>query len=141
MGDGWALVGDAAGYVDPLTREGIHYAIASSSFLAEALAMGDARDYPRRWNAAFGDELRWAARRSSLFFSPRFIEAFTLLSAASPSVGGIVSELIAGRQKYRRLKRDLIAVAPPAGVSLALFLIKRLASRPVASRPSLFSAN
>ena len=30
QGEKWALIGDAAGFVDPLTREGIHYAIASA---------------------------------------------------------------------------------------------------------------
>jgi flavin-dependent dehydrogenase len=142
LGEGWALVGDAAGFVDPLTREGIHYAIASSSLLAEALAKGDPRDYPRKWDAAFGKELRWAAGKSDLFFSTRFIEAFTLVSAASPSVGRIVSELIAGRQEYRRLRGTLTALAPSAGIALAWFLIKRLSSRSATThRPSWFTAS
>jgi flavin-dependent dehydrogenase len=33
----WALVGDAAGFVDPLTGEGIYYAIKSADLLAGAL--------------------------------------------------------------------------------------------------------
>src|SRR5262245_18741487 len=33
----WALVGDAAGFVDPLTGEGIYYAIKSADLLARAL--------------------------------------------------------------------------------------------------------
>jgi geranylgeranyl reductase family protein len=37
-GDGWALVGDAAGFVDPITGEGIYYALRSADLLAEALA-------------------------------------------------------------------------------------------------------
>src|SRR5262249_54944521 len=36
-GDGWALVGDAAGFVDPITGEGIYYALKSSDLLADSL--------------------------------------------------------------------------------------------------------
>src|SRR6185503_2936495 len=36
-GDGWAVVGDAGRFVDPLTREGIYYAMESGDLLADAL--------------------------------------------------------------------------------------------------------
>lgn len=36
-GEGWALVGDAAGFADPITGEGIYYAFKSADLLAEAL--------------------------------------------------------------------------------------------------------
>ena len=41
-GAGWMLLGDAAGLVDPLTREGIYYALLSGQWAADALAR-DAR--------------------------------------------------------------------------------------------------
>ena len=37
-GDGWALIGDAAGFCDPITGEGIYYAFKSADLLADALA-------------------------------------------------------------------------------------------------------
>jgi len=37
-GPGWALLGDAAGHVHPLTGEGIAYALWSAALLAEALS-------------------------------------------------------------------------------------------------------
>jgi flavin-dependent dehydrogenase len=36
-GDGWALIGDAAGFCDPITGEGIYYAFKSADLLADAL--------------------------------------------------------------------------------------------------------
>jgi flavin-dependent dehydrogenase len=36
-GEGWALVGDAAGFADPITGEGIYYAFKSADILADAL--------------------------------------------------------------------------------------------------------
>ncbi|MGH9763622.1 MAG: FAD-dependent monooxygenase [Blastocatellia bacterium] len=43
-GDGWALIGDAAGFVDPLTGEGIYYALKSADLLFGALC--DSRELP-----------------------------------------------------------------------------------------------
>src|SRR5262249_2802312 len=36
-GSGWALIGDAAGFVDPITGEGIHYAFKSAELLAQSI--------------------------------------------------------------------------------------------------------
>lgn len=54
-GDGWLLVGDAAGFVDPFTGEGIHRALRSARAAAEAIvAGGDVADgYRRHRHAAF----------------------------------------------------------------------------------------
>jgi flavin-dependent dehydrogenase len=129
VGEGWALVGDAAGLVDPLTREGIHYALASATFLSEALGEGAPSGYPRRWNAAFGGELEWAASHKELFFAPRFLEAFTHLSLSGP-VAAIVSDLIAGRQKYRKLRGRLTTRAASVGLSLGVLFLRRLLTGP-----------
>ena len=138
-GEGWALLGDAAGLVDPLTREGIHYALASASLLADALSEATPAEYPRRWDAAFGGELEWASAHRELFFSPRFIEAFTQLALTAP-VAAIVSDLIAGRQKYRSLRGRLAAGAPAVGLALgALFLRRLVVGRMKAPRPALVS--
>jgi geranylgeranyl reductase family protein len=41
-GPGWMLIGDAAGFIDPFTGEGIYRALRSARAAAEALAAGDA---------------------------------------------------------------------------------------------------
>jgi flavin-dependent dehydrogenase len=43
------LVGDAAGYVDALTGEGVAVSLASARVLAECLAAGRPGDYERQW--------------------------------------------------------------------------------------------
>ncbi len=43
------LVGDAAGYVDPITGEGLSLAFASAAALVEATAAGNASAYPASW--------------------------------------------------------------------------------------------
>jgi flavin-dependent dehydrogenase len=135
QGEGWALVGDAAGFVDPLSREGIRYALASADLLAGALREGRPALYGERWERRFGAELDWAARHRDLFFSRSFIEAFTVLTSASAAIQGVVSDLIAGRQPYPLLRRRLLGHAPAAAGSLALRVLERLVAGPPLQPP------
>jgi len=63
-GGGWLLVGDAAGFIDPFTGEGIYRALRSGRLAAEALAgpeAGVAHHYVAARRAAFAskDALTW----------------------------------------------------------------------------------
>ena len=62
------LIGDAAGFVDPMTGEGIHTALDSgriaAHFLCEAIAVGNfdkevMKEYQNRWLKAFGMDFKW----------------------------------------------------------------------------------
>src|SRR5438874_11947831 len=79
-GPGWMLLGDAAGLVDPLTREGVYYALLSGLWAAEAIAGAGSRRpedvYAGRLRDEMYPELSRAARVSRLFFSPRFSRLF-----------------------------------------------------------------
>src|SRR5207247_7639693 len=50
---GWALAGDAAGLVDPITREGIYFALVSGQWIAEALA---ANRFPADYTSRVRDD-------------------------------------------------------------------------------------
>ncbi len=63
-GPGWMLIGDAAGFVDPFTGEGIYRALRSARAAAESLAGGDMRAGDRYLDArrrafAAKDALTW----------------------------------------------------------------------------------
>ncbi len=118
QGEGWALVGDAAGLVDALTREGIYYAILSGEILARALASGRPEEYARSWRRDLAPELAQAARYAGGFFDPSFIERLVGLCAMSPRVARVLSDLLAGRQAYRTLKPRLILNAPLIGLQV-----------------------
>ncbi len=60
-GQGWALLGDAAGHVHPITGEGIAYALWSAELLAQAFAEGDPVAYEELWRARYGQELARAS--------------------------------------------------------------------------------
>jgi geranylgeranyl reductase family protein len=63
-GDGWLLIGDAAGFIDPFTGEGIYRALRSARLAADALGAPD-RDVAHRYlearRGAFAakDALTW----------------------------------------------------------------------------------
>src|ERR1044071_6263735 len=62
-GAGWALLGDAAGFADPVTGEGIYYALRSAELFSESYLAGVPLDYEKRWREDFGRELRSEERR------------------------------------------------------------------------------
>ena len=112
-GPGWMLLGDAAGLVDPLTREGIYYALLSGRWAADALTAAT----PLRAGARYSDRLRSvvqpelarAARLSTLFFNPRFSSLFVDALRQSGPVRRVFVDLVAGEQPYRGLRRRLLS--------------------------------
>ena len=64
-----AVLGDAAGLVDPLTGEGIRHAHLSGKLAAEAIDQGGLRHYSRRAWEEIGRDLLWARRLSSMFYA------------------------------------------------------------------------
>ena len=53
-GNSWVLVGDAAGHVDPISGEGIYYALKSAKLAVEAIISGHVGEYEKRWRKSFG---------------------------------------------------------------------------------------
>ncbi len=110
-GPGWLLVGDAAGLVDPITREGIYFALASAQFAAEALATGGAYVAERYEDLVFADavpELARAAAFKARFFRPEFIRLLMRAIGRSASIRRVLADLIAGRQRYETLAVRLL---------------------------------
>lgn len=107
----WALVGDAAGFVDPLTGEGIYYAIKSAELLADALP-SKVGDYDGMWRAEFGAELRRAAELQQRFYRGEFAgapltERMLQVGRWHRGVRRTLAELVAGDQGYLDLKKTL----------------------------------
>jgi len=60
-GDNWLLVGDAAGHVEPVSGEGIYYALGSAKVAAQAILNGDIHSYDTLWKDRYGDTLKQGA--------------------------------------------------------------------------------
>ncbi|MGH7556884.1 MAG: NAD(P)-binding protein [Gemmatimonadota bacterium] len=106
-GHDWALVGDAGGFVDAITGEGIYYALKSARAWARALAAGRPESYDAEWRGEFGDELAKASRLVHLYYRPTFIERVIRLGGASGEIRTVLADLVMGRQSYLTLRRRL----------------------------------
>jgi flavin-dependent dehydrogenase len=109
-GRGWMLLGDAGGMVDPITREGIFFALVSAEAAADSfLDAGDpAERYAQRVQSLVYEELMRAALLKSRFFNPRFIALLLLALVQSGRIREIMIDLVAGRQSYEGLRRRLL---------------------------------
>ena len=112
LGKNWALIGDAAAWVDPLTGEGLFYAIRSGELLGKALAEGCPEKYPAWIRASFSAELEFASRIVRRFYRGSVLgTAITTrmvqLMRRSPVFRQLVGDLFSGSQDYTSLKRRL----------------------------------
>lgn len=112
-GDRWALVGDAAALSDPITAEGIYYALRSAELLAETLRVaGSPRGYPQRALEDFGRGLLKAAGIRDRFYAPGFTRRMITYSARSAAIREVLADLVLGQQGYAGLKRRLLRAGP-----------------------------
>ena len=108
-GSRWCLAGDAAGLVDPITREGIYFALASGQWAAEALLTGRPSErYAARVLDEAAPELARAARLKARFFRPAFTSLMMRALQQSEGIRAVMADLIAGRQTYAGLKSRLL---------------------------------
>jgi flavin-dependent dehydrogenase len=114
VGRNWALVGDAAAWVDPITGEGLYYALRSGDLLAESLAAGKPQEYPARVRADFSANLEFASRIARRFYWGRFLGGAVTTRMIqfierSTAFRELMADLFSGAQDYRSLKRRLWA--------------------------------
>jgi flavin-dependent dehydrogenase len=108
---GWALLGDAAGFADPVTGEGIYYALRSAELFSRAYLEGQPLDYERRWRADFGRDLRRASQMRKRFYGSfwgaPFTERMIEFARTHRGIRKVLGQLVAGDQGYVDLKRTL----------------------------------
>lgn len=104
------LVGDAAGLVDPITGEGIAWAIHSGALAGRAAIRAKAEDSPgvalRHYAAALAPvqtELRYARRLRQLIFAGPLRGRFARVAARNPAMQRRYLDLLQGRRDYADL--------------------------------------
>ena len=118
-GEGWMAVGDAAGLVDPVTGEGLYYAIRSADLAARALlsetsdAAGKLGQYRQSLRRDFAADLEFGSRLAKRVFLGRFLfgsvpARMVQFTRRSPRFSAIIQDLFAGKQPYLGLKRRLL---------------------------------
>ena len=118
-GEGWMAVGDAAGLVDPITGEGLYYAIRSADLAARALLSEvgglaeKVANYRRLLRRDFTADLEFGSRLAKRVFLGRFLfgsvpARMVQFTRRSPRFSAIMQDLFAGRQPYLGLKQRLL---------------------------------
>lgn len=67
-GEDWALIGDAAGHVNPINGMGIYYAMKGGMLCGLAFLDGDLNRFEKCWRKEYGKELYHGAKNFSKFY-------------------------------------------------------------------------
>ena len=116
-GNGWAMIGDAAGFVDAITGEGLYYALRSAELLSQSLLEQAPEKYPALVKSDFLPELEHAARIADRFYSGEWmggsvIERMIQLTGRSPKFRELMRDLFSGSQGYSDLREHLYRSLP-----------------------------
>ena len=117
-GDGWIAVGDAGGLVDPITGEGLYYAVRSGD-LASQVLLNDhepekrAEIYRQMITRDFGLDLTYGAGLAKRLFCGAICfgavpSRMINFMKRSPKFCEIMQDLFAGTQPYLELKNRLL---------------------------------
>jgi geranylgeranyl reductase family protein len=116
-----ALAGDAGGFVNGITAEGIYYAMVSGDLAARAALAGDFARYERSWRTEIGAELRDAVLvQRYLFGAPGRIDAVTAAARRRPDLADVVIRYAMGEVPYTTARWQVLRRAPLAAVALAI---------------------
>ena len=123
-GERWALVGDAAGLVDPITGEGIYFAFRSAEIISETIT--HPAEYSRKIWKEIGHDLARASRMYRKFYAGRFLggdfrQRAVQLARRSRTMRQIMERFIEGNQPYVGLRKKLLLSGP----SMAWDLVSR----------------
>jgi flavin-dependent dehydrogenase len=113
VGRNWAMVGDAAAWVDPLTGEGLFYAMRSGQLLGRSLVEGCPEKYPAWVRAAFSAELEFAAKIVRRFYRGSFLGSAVTTRMVqflqrNAVFRQLMADLFSGTQEYSNLKQRVL---------------------------------
>ncbi len=132
------LAGDAGGFVNGFTAEGIYYAMVSGELAARAVVdtartRDLARRYRRACNDEIGRELRDSVRVQRYLFADRRRIARIIAGASREAVTTrVILDWLVGRVPYRLARRRVIRRAPLMAARLAWDAI---AKKPIVPTP------
>ena len=99
-GDGWVLIGDAYGFIDPIYSSGVYFALKSGEMAADAIAAGlNSGDTSARqlgsWCEEFESGTQWVRKLVSAFYTNDF--SFGRFMKEHPQHRGNLTDLLIGR--------------------------------------------
>jgi len=121
------LTGDAGGFVNGFTAEGIYYAMVTGDLAARAIAAGQPASLAARYRRACRDEIGAELRDSVLiqrylFADRRRIAQVIEGAGANPALTRLVLDFASGRLGYAALRRRMLARSPVLAARLLWML-------------------
>jgi geranylgeranyl reductase family protein len=113
-GDRVLLAGDAGGFVNALTAEGIYYAMVSGEHAARAAMQGQLSGYERAWKQEIGDELAHSVRLQKLLLAdPTRIDRIVRAASRHAPLAEILAHYATGAITHARFRSSMIRRALP----------------------------
>ena len=140
-GDRWMAVGDAAGLVDPITGEGLYYAMRSGDLASRTILDAShapeakAQAYRTLLREDFMADLEFGSLLSGRVYSSNFMfgtvpARMVQFTRRSPRFCALMQDLFAGTQSYLGLKsRILRGLHGTVGEAVLGFFLNRLIPR------------
>ncbi len=132
------FAGDAGGFVNAFTAEGIYYAMISGELAARAAVNADGSRHAGRlfntlWRAELGIELRDASLIQRLLFADHErVNAVVRAGRHLPWVGDVILDYAAGRLSYLQARRRILRASPRTAWRLASIWLRTRAGRAAA---------
>jgi geranylgeranyl reductase family protein len=114
-GDRVLLAGDAGGFVNALTAEGIYYAMVSGELAARAAVQGQLNGYERAWKQEIGDELAHSVRLQKLLLDdPTRIDRIVRAASRHAPLAEILAHYATGAITHAQFKQSMLRRALPS---------------------------
>jgi len=127
------LSGDAGGFVNGFSAEGIYFAMVTGDLAGRAILTrpgGAARTYERLWRREVGAELRDSRFLSQFVFADLArVDRFVRALRAFPALAGLLVDYATGADTYCGVRRRFVAQFPAVGAGLALSYLGRRLGR------------
>jgi flavin-dependent dehydrogenase len=123
------LAGDAGGFVNGFSAEGIYFAMVTGDLAGRAILDGPSpRMYERMWRREIGAELRDSRFLSRFVFAdPSRVGRLVRGVRAFPQVAGLLVDYASGADTYTGVRRRFVLRFPRIGATLAVhYLTRRL---------------
>jgi geranylgeranyl reductase family protein len=120
------LAGDAGGFVNGITAEGIYYAMVSGELAARTVAAGSTAGYERAWKREIGGELRDAVLvQRHLLTSPQRVDRLVSAARGAPEVADLLVRYAMGEVSYAAARRRVLLQSPWLGARLTIAALGR----------------
>jgi flavin-dependent dehydrogenase len=102
-GEGWVLIGDAFGFIDPIYSSGVYFALVMGEKAADAIIAGLAKGDVSAaqlgcWCDEFKEGASWIRKLVEAFYTKEF--SFGSFMKANPNFRGNLTDLLIGRIFY-----------------------------------------